>query len=323
MSTRPSLRDALRRVLPPPSPHPDAQHDPEAPSAAPHRFVFVRGHPRSGTNWVSNLLNLHPRVCCTGEFHFETIYNAVVRTMDVPWHLVGKPPVREVMEHAFQELVRRCIASACGEGARDALWLGDRTPSDLLYWMPHARYIWILRDGRDVAVSWTFHQLRKGPEVIERSVPAPASEGLLTMSRRFLDEPDLLERRPELLLSDEAWVRHAAATWDRRFRSDSGAAHHIDKPHIPARVMRVRYEELHARTEEHRRALLRFLDLDPDDAAPISTESHTTAGYTTANPMSYRRKGVVGDWRGYFTPESKAWFSEVAGESLREAGYQW
>jgi hypothetical protein len=227
------------------------------------------------------------------------------------------------MEGAFQDLVRRCITSACGERGRDALWLGDRTPSDLLYWMPDARYIWILRDGRDVAVSWTFHQLRKGAEVIERSIPPEARESLLLLSRRFLEVPTLFEDQPELLLSDEAWVRHVAATWDRRFRSDSGAAHYIDTPDVPARVMRVRYEDLHARTEKCRRELLKFLDLDPADARPISEDSYTSPGYKTANPLSYRRKGIVGDWQRYFTPESKNWFAQVAGDSLQQAGYAW
>ena len=29
------------------------------PTATQPGYFFVRGHPRSGTNWVSNLLNLH------------------------------------------------------------------------------------------------------------------------------------------------------------------------------------------------------------------------------------------------------------------------
>lgn len=143
------------------------------------RFVFVRGHPRSGTNWVSNLLNLHPRVCCTGEFHFETIYNAIHRTRSIPWQLSGREPVSSALEEAFRYMLRRCISAACRQRRPGAEWFGDRTPSDLLYWMPGARYIWVLRDGRDVAVSWTFHQIRKGREVIERSIPGAASAHLL------------------------------------------------------------------------------------------------------------------------------------------------
>ena len=36
---------------------------------ATHEYFFVRGHPRSGTNWIGALLNLHPQINCWGEFH--------------------------------------------------------------------------------------------------------------------------------------------------------------------------------------------------------------------------------------------------------------
>lgn len=294
---------------------------PPAPTATRPSYLFVRGHPRSGTNWVSNLLNLHPSVCCTGEFHFETIYNAVHRTKAIPWQLSGKEPVRSELEAAFGDMVRRCVSLACRRERPDAIWHGDRTPSDLLYWMPGARYIWVLRDGRDVAVSWTIHQLRKGAEVIEKSIPAPARDHLLRLAPRFAEDPAMFEREPELLLADEAWVRHVAFTWDRRFRSDTGAAEHIDKPETDGEVLRLRYEQLHTDTDNQRARLFGFLGLDPADADTPSAQTHTTAGYDRPNPMSYRRKGEVGDWKNYFTDRARAWFHDVAGDSLVRAGY--
>ncbi len=284
-------------------------------------FFFVRGHPRSGTNWVSNLLNLHPRVSYTGEFHFETIYNAVHRTKAVSWQLTGREPIRSELEAAFGDMVRRCVAAACREHRPDATWFGDRTPSDLLYWMPGARYIWILRDGRDVAVSWTFHQLRKGREVIEQSIPAAASAHLLDMADQFQHNPELFTKRPELLLADEAWVRHIARTWDRRFRSDTGAARHIERPDVDGDILRTRYEDLHTDTEAQRLRMFQFFDLDPAEAQPISADSFTAAGYKTPDATTYRRKGEVGDWVNYFTDKAKAWFGQVASESLVAAGY--
>ncbi len=284
-------------------------------------FFFVRGHPRSGTNWVSNLLNLHPHVSCTGEFHLETIYNAVHRTKSIPWHLTGRESVRSELEAAFGEMARRCISVACREYRPDAVWFGDRTPSDLLYWMPGARYIWVLRDGRDVAVSWTFHQLRKGREIIEKSIPAPAREHLLGLTDRFARDSDLFAQQPELLLADEAWVRHVAGTWNRRYLSDLGAAQHIEKPEVDGCVLRVRYEDLHADAAGEQERLFGFLSLDPADAARPSRETFTTAGYEAADPMKYRRKGEVGDWKNYFTDRARAWFDDVAGESLVRAGY--
>src|SRR6059058_5661183 len=58
-----------------------------APPASPvqHELFFVRGHPRSGTNWVGALLNLHPQINCFGEFHFEDIRNAIDTLQAQPW----------------------------------------------------------------------------------------------------------------------------------------------------------------------------------------------------------------------------------------------
>lgn len=116
-------------------------------------------------------------------------------------------------------------------------------------------------------------------------------------------------------------MRHVASTWDRRFRTDWGAARHVERPDVDGEVLRVRYEELHADTEGRRVRLVRFLDLDPSEAAPASQDTYTTAGYETHDPTKYRRKGEVGDWRNYFTPDAERWFTEVAGESLARAGY--
>jgi hypothetical protein len=90
---------------------------------------------------------------------------------------------------------------------------------------------------------------------------------------------------------------------------------------VDGEVLRVRYEDLHADTEGERRRLMTFLDLDPDEAVPASAQTHTTAGYASHDPAKYRRKGEVGDWRNYFTPEVEKWFGAVAAESLARAGY--
>ncbi|MFG0260344.1 MAG: sulfotransferase domain-containing protein [Phycisphaerales bacterium JB041] len=284
-------------------------------------YFFVRGHPRSGTNWVSNLLNLHPAVSCTGEFHFETIYNAVHRTKSIPWQITGREPIRTELEDAFGDMVRRCVSRACRDHKPDAAWHGDRTPSDLLSWMSGARYIWVLRDGRDVAVSWTFHQLRKGREVIEASIPADASGHLLRLCDGFAEDPERFVREPELLLGDEAWVRHVAGTWDRRYRSDTGAVREIERPEFDGEVLAVRYEDLHADTEAQRDRMLEFLGLDPAQSESPSAETFTRAGYDSTDPTKYRRQGEVGDWKKYFTDQARAWYHDVAGDSLVRAGY--
>src|SRR5207244_11461043 len=74
-----------------------------------HDLFFVRGHPRSGTNWVGALLNLHPQVNCFGEFHFEDIRNAIDTLQSQPWQITAREPLKRVQDAWFEELVRRSI----------------------------------------------------------------------------------------------------------------------------------------------------------------------------------------------------------------------
>ncbi|HZW10558.1 MAG TPA: sulfotransferase domain-containing protein [Phycisphaerales bacterium] len=295
----------------------------------------MRGHPRSGTNWVGRLINLHPQAFVTGEFHLEAIYHASEASKTYPWQLMHDEPVRSELTAAVQDVIRRCIGVGCEaqrprppveQGKRPpplpALrWHGDRTPRDLMDWMPGERYIWILRDGRDVMVSWTFHQLRMGEAVIGKSIPSPVKEHLLELSAALHADPEFFRKHPERLLSSEEWVRRTAHTWNHRFQTDSENAAAMQTDATPSRVLCMRYEALREHTERERQRLYEFLELDPALAQPVSREQYTAPGFEAENTLSFTRKGEVGDWRNYFTDDAKRWFQEVAGESLVRAGY--
>lgn len=285
------------------------------------RLFFLRGHPRSGTNWIGAILNLHPEIFCTGEFQFEQTAAVVHRLLSSPWQICATDPVREALTGSYADLVRRCMIAGCATQRPEARWLGDRSPTPLMDLVPDARYIWLLRDGRDVLVSWTFHQLTKGREVIEWSIPSHVAGWLLETTERFRENPAMFEQRPELLLEDEGWVRFTAEGWARRYEADSAAIRELQGAGSDDPVLPVRYEQVHADPEGERSRMYRFLGLDPARAEPISAESKTTPGASDPNPTEFLRKGVVGDWQNYFTDRARAWFHEVAGESLIRAGY--
>jgi len=67
--------------------------------------------------------------------------------------------------------------------------------------------------------------------------------------------------------------------------------------------------------------MLEFLGLDPAESEPPSAETFTRAGYDSTDPTKYRRQGEVGDWKKYFTDQARAWYHDVAGDSLVRAGY--
>lgn len=288
-----------------------------------HELFFVRGHPRSGTNWVGALLNLHPQVNCFGEFHFEDIRNAIDNLQSQPWQITAREPLKKVMDDCFEDMVRKSIMTLKSRKPA-ARWIGDRTPRGLRVFVEHAPHFLIIRDGRDVLVSWTFHVLRMKPHVLDVVVPADLREGFNRLYGKFQEDPQYFKAHPDELLTEEGWVRLVAGRWAGWMRADQESIRRIhegDKG-ARARLMVIRYEELHANAERGRREMYAFLGLDPDEAAPLSGETKTAPGFEREDPMSFWRHGQVGDWKKYSNEKFKVWFKESAGEELARLGYE-
>lgn len=291
------------------------------PTSPPRQFFFVRGHPRSGTNWVGALLNLHPQINCFGEFHFEDIRNAVDNLQSHVWQITSRDPVKQALNEGFEKLVRTAML-ALEERKPAAQWIGDRTPRGLRIFLEGSPYFLIIRDGRDVLVSWTYHVLRMKPHVVDAIVPAEHRAAFDVKYKRFQADPTHFRRNPQDLLTDEGWVRLISGRWANWLKADKKGMEPIDSGEIDARVMMIRYEELHADTEGGRKAMYRFLGLDPNEAAPLGRESKTMPGFDEEDPTSFWRHGRIGDWRRYSNDQFTKWFKESAGEALVEFGYE-
>jgi hypothetical protein len=285
------------------------------------RLFFVRGHPRSGTNWVGALLNLHPGVLCLGEFHFEELRRAVDSLKSQSWHITGQEPLRTELELGLQDMVRRCM-TAFRDRKPGAAWIGDRTPRPMNPLLPGAPAFLVVRDGRDVLVSWTFHILRQAPDVIRAVVPAPFRDRFRLAAERFASDPNCYRDRPAELLADEGWVRHASRVWSDWVTRDRHAADLMRSGEIDGSACVIRYESLRADAEGGRRAMYEFLGLDPAEAAPLSGETNTTPGFGREDATSFYRHGEVGDWRVYAHDSMKRWFKEEAGQALIDLEYE-
>lgn len=280
-----------------------------------YNIFFLRGHMRSGTNWCARLLNLHPRITVRGEFHLELIARAVGRFTTETWSMGSKEPLRSSARDLLKDFVRSSIATLAEENP-DAEWLGDQTPAPIEPMLDGARHIVMVRDGRDVLVSWTFHQLRHGGPPSE-----PLRSELAPLREAFQRDPTHFKRHPEQLLSVEPWVRSEARHWKSYIREHAETIARADSGEIDARILMVRYEDLHADTELWRRRMYELLEVDPDEAGAISARTRTTAGFDHDDPTQFNRRGQVGDWKNYATDRFLAWFEEEAGEELREWGY--
>ena len=136
------------------------------------KLLFVCGFPSSGTDLLKNILNAHPEVRLTGEIPFlpslaakygpcvpaELIDELVgdLRRLDVYRNLGDTtqmlPPSRD--SYAVADIFSGMISGG------QFKWKGSKTPQftedvDKIYHMfPDAKVIVIIRDVRDVALSW-------------------------------------------------------------------------------------------------------------------------------------------------------------------------
>jgi hypothetical protein len=169
------------------------------------------------------------------------------------------------------------------------------------------------RDGRDVMVSW-YHQQLISHEWNERQV---------TRSRRELrlqDYEDVYENLPafiEYAFTRPHSPRFSWADFVRRWHGRKAAVH-------------VRYEDLRRETARELRRVVRGLTgerrLSPEEATAIveefSFERQAGRRPGEEDRGSFLRKGVVGDWRNYFSPEAREMFDRYAGDELILLGYE-
>lgn len=299
----------------------------DAAPAGSHRYVFVSGHPRSGTNWVSSLLNLHPGCFCDGEFHFFLIRRGVDAFKSQRWHLGAQPCQREIAEQNFRDTVRRCLLTRAEQqlgpaGRAVPMVLGDHSPCPFrpILAADEASYVIVERDGRDVLISYTFHMLNTGQASLLRQGP---QEFFARQIKSLDGSSDSRRRAAVSLLGHEPWVRHCAHRWARltlrdRVQSDLAASRATGH-----RVMRIAYERLHAQTDAVRTELYRHVGLDPAAAAPLSAETNTSPGFAGRDdPTNFLRRGQVGDWRRHFARQTGEWFQAAAGHALKQLGYE-
>ena len=273
------------------------------------RFFCIRGYMKSGTNWLGSLIGSHAEIDCVGEFHWHELVGPVnhsIRNLPV---YQDHPDLGKMLREDVELLAKRLLVSKASPKAK---LIGDRTPHTIepviFRGAPH---ICIVRDGRDVLISRAFH-LFNNPKAHKLFDRFP---DLYKLHERFAADPWFFKNNPHQLLRNETMVRESARWWREHLESDRQAQEKY--PKLPVCV--VKYEDLHANVEVERKKLFKFLGVKTGLAAEI--EGRLKPGFTEERPNEFLRKGMVGDWKNYFTDEQKAWFNDEAGEELQRQGY--
>jgi len=150
--------------------------------------IFIGGSGSSGTTLVQTIINSHPNIFCGSElnlfnnalfysYSFPMTESIFKQKLDVELILFRESLLRygfsvdEICEFAatsqsFKEFCDKIIIHSLNSSSK-ALW-AEKSPANcryidqILYTYPNAKYIHIVRDGRDVALSlekrgWSYH----------------------------------------------------------------------------------------------------------------------------------------------------------------------
>lgn len=272
------------------------------------QFFGLRGFMKSGTNWVAGLLNTHDEISCVGEFHWQELvvqFNENLNTLP----LYESEMCKEQARFRFEEMIKNFLIDFADPSAT---LIGDRTPAALLpITLRNVPHISVLRDGRDVLVSRAFH-LYNRPDVSRLFDRIPA---MAETYAEFQKDPWFFKKNPMELLCHEVMVRESVGWWRDHLNSDQAAVRRF--PNL--KVCFVKYEDFHRDTLGEREKLFEFLGVDPARSAAI--DGALKPGFGEERPSEFLRKGSVGDWRNYFSEDTKSWFKEEAGQTLIEYDY--
>ncbi len=225
--------------------------------------VFIVSYPKSGNTWLRFLLaNILKQ---QEEINFHTVHNYVPE--------VGK------QDEIIDNLERPRIIK-----------------SHSLYIREYPKVIYLIRDGRDVYVSYYFHRLKQ--------LPVDCTFG------EFLKSQDHYPC---------AWGEHVSSWLIRRSSSN---------------FLIVRYEDLIDDCLKQLKRIANFLSLkQSEEQLKLATKKSSFDNmrrlefekgrlYKDHGPKIFMRKGKTGDWKNFFGKNEKTIFKSREGQPLITLGYE-
>ena len=274
-------------------------------------WFFIGAFPKSGTTWLQVTLDAHPEILCRGESHFANVLSPALswllsnqnKLIDSKNTSIFKEffPFPQFGDADFEYLLKSALGLLMlrsGDTANARL-IGEKTPDNVRFFpqlqrlFPQARFMNILRDGRDCAVSMWFHN--------QRTINAQ------TQKYESLD----------------AFAISIAPSW---------RAHVIEGMRFadaaPRHCLNVSYEDLISHTPTVLGTILHFLGAsqsDGDVAACMEVGSfqRMSGGRSPGqeDQSSFMRRAEPGNWREHLSPAANKTFIATAGDVLALLGY--
>lgn len=276
--------------------------------------VFIVGCPRSGTTLLRRMVSAHPEIVITPEAHWIPLWFEKRKGLTADG-LVTPELIPALLAHpkfALFHLGQEDLMTLAGDGqpnsyasfvtgifdlygkAKSKALVGNKTPDSArrmntlhMLW-PRARFVHLIRDGRDVALSlmnWPSVQTKK-----PGTFPT------------WKDDP----------------VSTAALWWELNVRRGREAGRSLG----PELYREMRYESLIAEPAEECAALCDFLELEYDEVMLHYHEAFKRAGASSA--VGHDRRPItpgLRNWRAHMPAADVERFEAAAGALLDELRY--
>ena len=285
----------------------------------PFRAPFIVGAPRSGTTLLRLMLDAHPDLAIPAETAFipALLAESARKPLDRPrflkivtefstwqdFHLSS-----ETLAHRLDKIEPftladglRAFYSLYAERFGKSRW-GDKTPDYGFHTegigavLPEARFVHIIRDGRDVAVS--LRNLWFAPSRDFAVLAADWVRRIRSLRGWGRERPDYLEIRYEELVAVPEIILRTVCNY-------------LNLVFDPCQLEHHRNAESRIAEHEGRK--------NSDGHWWLTKEARRAQQSSTLHPA---HTGRIGLWKTVFSPEDHARFLQNAGELLRELGYE-
>jgi len=303
----------------------------EARSFFPMDKFFIYGHARSGTTLLTRLIRLHPEVHCNYQAHFFSrppLLHALVADPEVAAWLIRRSnrwnrgedlsPVvlRAAADFILERDARREAARIVGDKSPNSLMDGQAVK--LLHQIyPDARLIYIVRDGRDAAISHRFQAFI--------DLTRHLSKEDLNIREAFIQNPEPFLEGERSIFTEKA-IRQAAQSWVRNVSETDT----LGKEYFPQGYISLRYQDLISQPWEEISKLWAFLGAD---LTIDGLESGIQEELVLNPDAQWQRqkaseiadalnKGKKGGWRQMFTDRDRKIFQQIAWACLQNWGFE-
>jgi aryl sulfotransferase len=255
---------------------------------------------KSGTTWMQQIVS-------------QLVFNGAegLAALDIaPWLDMRCMPLDEIMEGLEAQTHRRFVKT--------------HLPADALRMSPQARYIYIARDGRDVAWSFYNHLMKMTDDFYAMINDTPGRVG-----------PPLARPASDILAYFHEWLdedggpmgpywSHVQGWWDRR--------------NLP-NVQLIHFSALKADMESEIRRIADFLEIEIDEAQWPAIVEHCSFSYMKSNgdklstigndlfegglKKSFINKGTNGRWRDRLSDDDIRKYENIAASQLSPDCAHW